>query len=349
MPLRPSLNWLLIFVPLSLVAVFVIRQPTLVFLTACLAIIPLAGLIGRSTDSLATHAGPRVGGLLNATFGNLTELVVAVLLVSHGEFQVVKASLMGSIIGNIALVLGASWFAGGLRRKELEFSARSAAMQISSLLLAVLALMMPALFVALNPDTGIERLEISLVVATVLIVLYVSALVFSYVTHAHLFRTPVAREQAEWPLGQALLVLAASAVVVGVESEFLTNSIEPTVAALGISRIFIGMFVVAIIGNAAEHASAVMFALRDKMDTANEIAFGSATQIALFVAPLLVFVSVAIGRPMDFVFSPFEVAAVGLPTIIVAVAVMDGRTNWLEGLQLLGAYVILAVSFFFVR
>jgi Ca2+:H+ antiporter len=345
---RPSLYWLLVFVPISLAAVFVVRQPLVVFVTACLAIVPLAGLIGRSTASLAIHSGPRVGGLLNATFGNLTELVIAVLLVSAGEFEVVKASLIGSIVGNIVLVTGAAFFAGGLRHKELFFSNRSAGVQTSSLLLAVLALLMPALFVDLNPNTGGERLIVSVVVAAVLIGLYVAALLFTNVTHSHLFRAPTSAEKAEWSRGRAVAVLLVTAIVVGVEAEFLTSTIGPTVAALGVSRIFIGMFVVAIVGNAAEHAAAVLFAIRNKMDIALEIAFGSSTQIALFVAPLLVFVSLAIGHPMDFVFSPFEVAAVGLSTVIVAVAISDGRTNWLEGLQLLGAYVILAVSFFFV-
>jgi Ca2+:H+ antiporter len=345
---RPSLYWLLVFVPISLIAVFGVRRPLFVFVTACLAIVPLAGLIGRSTASIAIHSGPRVGGLLNATFGNLTELVIAVLLVSAGEFEVVKASLIGSIVGNIVLVTGAAFFAGGLRHKELFFSNRSAGVQTSSLLLAVLALLMPALFVDLNPNTGGQRLVVSVVVAAVLIGRYLAALLFTNVTHSHLFRSPTMAEQAEWSRGTALAILLVTAIVVGVEAEFLTGSIGPTVAALGVSRIFIGMFVVAIVGNAAEHAGAVLFAIQNKMDIALEIAFGSSTQIALFVAPLLVFVSLLIGRPMDFVFSPFEVAAVGLSTVIVAVAVVDGRTNWLEGLQLLGAYVILAVSFFFV-
>jgi Ca2+:H+ antiporter len=345
---RPSLYWLLIFVPISLVAVFGIRQPLVVFGTACLAIVPLAGLIGRSTVALSIHSGPRIGGLLNATFGNFTELVVAVLMVAAGEFDVAKASLIGSIVGNIVLVTGAAFFAGGLRHKELLFSNRSAGVQTSSLLLAVLALLMPALFVYLNPNTSEQRLAVSVVVAGVLIALYVAALLFTNVTHSHLFGVPAAGERAEWSRDRAVLILLVSAVVVGVEAEFLSTSVQPTVAALGVSRVFIGMFVLAIVGNAAEHASAVVFALRDKMDIALEIAFGSSTQIALFVAPLLVFVSLVIGHPMDFVFSPFEVAAVGLSTVIVAVAVMDGRTNWLEGLQLLGAYVILGVSFFFV-
>ena len=346
---RPSLYWLLIFIPISFAAELLGWTPIAVFTTACLAIIPLAGLIGRSTGSLAVHSGPRVGGLLNATFGNFTELVVAVLLVSAGEFEVVKASLIGSIVGNILLVMGASFFVGGLRHKEQLFSNRSAGVQTSSLLLAVLALVMPALFVDLSPNTSGQRLAVSVVVAAVLITLYASALVFTNVTHSHLFRVAATDEEAEWSRGLAIAVLCVSAVVVGIEAEFLTRTIEPTVETLGISRVFIGMFVVAIVGNAAEHASAILFALKNKMDVAIEIAFGSSTQIALFVAPLLVFVSLIVGRQMDFVFSPFEVAAVGLSTLIVAVAAMDGRTNWLEGLQLLGAYVILGISFFFVR
>jgi Ca2+:H+ antiporter len=345
---RPSVYWLLVFVPISVVARVLGWQSLIVFTSACLAIIPLAALIGRSTASLAIHSGPRVGGLLNATFGNFTELIVAIMLVSAGEFEIVKASLIGSIIGNIVLVMGASFFAGGLRHKEMFFSNRSAGMQTSSLLLAVLALMMPALFVILNSETAGQRLVVSVVVAGVLIALYVAALLFTYVTHSQLFRVPAADEKSEWSLNQSILILGATAVVVGLESELLTGSIEPSVEALGISRVFIGMFVVAIVGNAAEHASAVVFALQNKMEVSLEIALGSSTQIALFVAPMLVFVSLAIGRPMDFVFSPIEVAAVALSTLIVAVAVMDGRTNWLEGLQLLGAYVILGVSFFFV-
>jgi Ca2+:H+ antiporter len=345
---RPSLYWLLVFVPISVVAVIAVRQPLIVFVTACLAIIPLAGLIGRSTNVLAIHSGPRIGGLLNATFGNFTELVVAVLLVADGEFEIAKASLIGSIIGNIVLVMGAAFLAGGLRHKELLFSHRSAGVQTSSLLLAVLALVMPALFVNLNPDTSGQRLVVSVVVAGVLITVYVAALVFTNVTHSDLFGVPATDEQPEWSRDRAILVLLVSAVVVGVEAEFLSSSIQPTVVTLGFSPIFVGMFVVAIVGNAAEHTSAVMFALRNKMDVAVEIAFGSSTQVALFVAPLLVFISLLIGHPMDFVFSTFEVAAVSLSALIVAVTVRDGRANWLEGLQLLGAYVILGVSFFFV-
>lgn len=345
---RPSLSWLLVFVPVSLVAVLFGAPALVAFATSALAIVPLAGLIGRATESLAVHAGPRVGGLLNATFGNITEMIIGVLLVAGGEIDVVKASLMGSILGNIVLVLGASLLAGGLRYRELRFSARSATVQSTSLLLAVLGLLMPALFVNFDASSGLQREIVSVVVALVLIVLYVGSLVFMQFTHAFLFRVPKAEEAAELTRNRAILLLLVAAVLVGLESELLVGSLEPSVVTLGVSRTFIGLFVVATIGNAAEHASAVRFALRNKTDVSMEIAFGSSTQIALFVAPVLVLISLAIGRPMDFVFSPFEVAAVGLSTIIVGVVVLDGRSNWLEGLQLLGAYVIIAISFFFV-
>jgi Ca2+:H+ antiporter len=345
---RPSVYWLLVFVPVSLLFEFLLKQPVAIFATSCVAILPLAALLGRATDELAIHSGPRVGGLLNATFGNITELIISILLVAAGEFTVVKASLIGSIVGNLFLVLGASILAGGLRFREQEFSMRSAGVHSSSLLLAVTALLLPALFVNTTPSTPSQRLVISAVVAVVLMVLYGAALLFTLVTHVHLFRAPESDERADWSFRRAILVLLLAAIVVGVESEFLVGSLEPTVHALGLSKVFVGLVIVAIIGNAAEHASAVFFAIRNKMDVAMEISFGSSTQIALFVAPLLVFVSLAIGRPMDFVFSGLEVVAVALATIIVAAIVVDGRSNWLEGAQLLGAYVIIAVTFFFV-
>jgi Ca2+:H+ antiporter len=345
---RPSVYWLLVFVPVSIFFEFVVKQPVAIFATCCLAILPLAALLGRATQELAIQSGPRIGGLLNATFGNITELIISILLVAAGQFTVVKASLIGSILGNLFLVMGASVFAGGLRFREQVFSRQSAGVHSSSLLLAVTALIMPALFVNTTPSTPGQRLVLSAVVAVVLIALYAAALLFTLVTHVHLFRTPASGEKAEWSRRRAILVLLGTAILVGVESEFLVGSLEPTVQALGLSRVFVGLVIVAIIGNAAEHASAVLFAIRNKMDVAMEISFGSSTQIALFVAPLLVFVSLLIGHPMDFVFSGLEVIAVALATIIVAAIVLDGRSNWLEGAQLLGAYVIIAATFFFV-
>ena len=359
--LTPSLNWLLVFVPVSLVADFVFHQPVVVFISSCIAIVPLAGLIGTATEHLADRTGPTVGGLLNATFGNVTELIIGILLVWAGEFEVVKASLIGSILGNLVLVLGASYLAGGLRhiRDGQRFDAKAARTHSSSLLLAVAGMVMPAVFtvVALHETTA-QTEVISLVVAGVLIVLYLFALVYTFgpggnggrrigPATARLPRDSGEVGEAGWSTRRSVIVLLVTAVAVGVESELLVGSLEPTLAALHLPRVFVGLFVIAFIGNVAEHASAVFFAIRNKMDIAIEISFSSSTQIALLVAPLLVFVSLLAPQPMNFIFIPIEVVAVTLATLIVAVIAMDGRSNWLEGAQLLGVYAILAVSTLF--
>lgn len=345
---RPRISWLLVLVPVSLALALARADAVAVFATAALAIVPLAALIGDATEQIAVRSGPRWGGLLGATFGNVTEIIIAITLVTANQFEVVKASLIGSILGNMVLVLGLAFLGGGFRYSEQRFSARSAAVHSTALVLAVFGLMMPAVYVLTSPSTGVQRETVSAVVAVILIALYVASLVFTMGTHVHLFRVPEAGEVARWSLGRAVLVLAGAALVVGVESELLVHALEPTVVQLGVSRLFIGIFVVALVGNAAEHASAVTFALRNRVDVTIEIAFGSSTQIALFVAPLLVFVSLAIGHPMDFVFRTFEIVAVTLSTLIVSLVVLDGRTNWLEGAQLVGAYAIMAVSFLYV-
>jgi Ca2+:H+ antiporter len=347
---KPRLSWLLVFVPVSLLARLFSGPDLLVFFTAAAAILPLAGSIGRSTDELAKRAGPRVGGLLNATFGNVTELIIAIFLILDDQLDVVKASLTGSILGNLLLVLGISFLAGGIRHHEQRFNAQSAGIHATSLALAVTGLLMPALFVLTSGRHGLlEREVVSGTVAGVLMALYVAALVFTQVTHEHLFRSPAPAERPEWSSRKAVVVLVAATALVALESELLVHALEPALQDLGLSKFFVGLILVPIIGNAAEHSSAVMFALRDKVDVTLEIAIGSSTQIALFVAPALVFLSLAVGHPMDFVFSTFEVAAVGLSTLIVALISVDGRSNWLEGAQLTGAYVIMAISFFFVR
>jgi Ca2+:H+ antiporter len=346
--LRPSINWLLVFLPVSLIAE-VTHEPLLTFITSALAIIPLAGLIGRATDQLAIRVGPQLGGLLNATFGNLTELIVAVLLIAAGNFEVVKASLIGSIVGNLLLVLGLSLFVGGLRCGEQAFSARAAGVHTGSLVLAVAGLGVPALLVATSPNLSSGNREIlSAGVAATLIVLYASALVFMQFSNAHLFRTPGSGEKAEWSRALAFGVLLGAALLVGLESELLVSALNPAVQTLKISPIFVGLILIPVIGNAAEHASAVFFAIRNKVDVTLEIAVGSSTQVALFVAPVMVFVSLLLGRPMDFVFAGFEIGAVFIATLIVAVISRDGHSNWLEGLQLIGVYVILALAAFFL-
>jgi len=348
--MKPRLEWLLVFVPVSLVSNLVLHVDLLTFLTAAAAILPLAGLIGRSTDQLALHAGPRVGGLLNATFGNVTELIIAVFLLLDDEIEIVKASLTGSIIGNLLLVLGLSFFVGGLRNKEQQFSAEASNVHGSSLALAVAGLLMPALFVlTTGRHDEAQREVVSGVVAAVLIALYVCMLVFMLVTHEHLFRTAEQDEEPEWSVRRAVVTLLVVTALVGLESEILVGALEPALADLGLSRLFVGLILVPIIGNAAEHSTAVFFAMRNKLDATLEIATGSSLQIALFVTPALVFISLAIGHPMDFVFSPFEVAAVGISVLLVALISRDGRSNWLEGLQLMATYVVIAISFFFVR
>jgi Ca2+:H+ antiporter len=348
--LRPSLDWLLVLVPVSVAVELAGGNELLVFFTSALAILPLAGLIGRSTEQLALHTGPRIGGLVNATFGNVTELIIAIFLILEDQTEIVKASLTGSILGNLLLVLGISFLVGGVKHEEQTYNARAATIHSTSLVLAVTALLMPALF-ALSQDsaTPLEREVVSGTVAAVLIALYAAALAFMLVTHEHLFRTPDPEEHPAWSRAKAIVVLLAATAFVALEAELLVGSLEPALEDLGLSELFVGLIVIPIIGNAAEHSSAVLFALRNKVDVTLEIAIGSSTQIALFVAPALVFISLVVGHPMDFVFSTFEVAAVALSTILVFMISSDGRSNWLEGAQLTGAYVIMAISFFFVE
>ena len=345
---KPRLEWLLLFIPVSL-ALSLWHQELAVFFTSALAILPLAALIGRSTEQLAIRAGPRAGGLLNATFGNITELIISVLLILRNEIQIVKASLTGSILGNLLLVLGMSLFVGGLRHDRQRFNSQTASVHTSSMILAVAGFLMPALFVlSSGQDTLLEREVVSGVVAAILILLYAAVLLFTFVTHQHLFQVPRSDEEPTWSVRWSIGVLLVSTALVALESELLVRSLEPALEDLGLSRLFVGLILVPIIGNAAEHSSAVMFALRDQVDVTIEITTGSSLQIALFVAPALVFISLIAGHPMDFVFTPFEVGAVAMSAILVAVISRDGESNWLEGAQLMATYAIIAVSFFFV-
>jgi Ca2+:H+ antiporter len=343
------MDWFLVFVPVSIVAEL-LGQPVFVFITSGLAIVPLAGLIGQSTEQIANRVGPRLGGLLNATFGNITELIVCVLLIEADNFFIVKASLIGSILGNLLLVLGISFIVGGFRHKEQHFNPRAAGVHSASLLLAVAGLMVPALLVLTTPDVGFVQKEVvSGIVAIVLIVLYVAALVFTEITHAHLFQTKDPEVDASWSLRLSVIVLVAAALLVGLESELLVGSLTPAIDALHLPPIFVGLIIIPIIGNAAEHSSAVFFAIKNRLDITLEIAVGSSTQVAMFVAPILVFVSLALGHPMDFVFTAFEIAVVSVGTLIVALIAVEGRSNWLSGFQLVGAYIVIAAAGFFIK
>jgi Ca2+:H+ antiporter len=334
-----------------------------VFLASALGVIPTAALMGRATEELAARSGPGIGGFLNVTFGNAPELIIALFALGAGLHEVVKASLVGSILGNILLVMGASMLAGGRRRDRQDFEPRAASAQALLLLLATVALIMPAIFeLVQGPGLPHPRdeavaypadvLSLSVGVAIVLLLSYAAALVFSLKTHAHLFN-PAHDEDDHggqpWTVRRNVLMLALAGVAVGVMSEILVGSITEASEAIGLSPFFVGVIVVAIVGNAAEHWVSVYFAVRNKIDLSINIAVGSAAQIALFVAPVLVLASFAIGPfPMALVFNGFEIGAIFLAVFIAQEVTQRGDTTWFEGLQLLAVYAVLALTFFFV-
>jgi len=351
------LNWLLIFVPVTIALDFLSPEShTWIFLSACLAIVPLAGRLGDATEQLAYHTGDAIGGLLNATFGNAAELIIAIMALRQGLYPVVKASLTGSIIGNTLLVFGAAALAGGLRHKQQKFSRTGACSQATLLTLAAIGLIVPAAFHHLaGPGERAREDVLSLAIAVVLFAAYACHLMFSLFTHRQVCvgdpSEPEAEAAAEapWSLKRAIAELAIATAFIAWISEMLVGSVEQAGAALGMTRIFLGVIVVAIVGNAAEHSTAVMMALKNRMEISISIAIGSSLQIALFVAPMVVVASRFIGpRPMDLVFSPAEVLAVFLAVMITGQVAADGETNWLEGVQLLSVYIILAVVFYFL-
>jgi len=347
------LNWLLLFVPASIVLQFAGMPETWVFIMAALAIIPLAGLIGQATEELACRVGHTWGGFLNATFGNATELIIAIFALSAGLPQVVKASISGSIIGYILLVLGASMFVGGLGRDKQHFSRTRAGASAAMLFLAVVALVMPAIFDRVeHPSASLLLREehLSLLVAVVLLITYLGSLVFTLFTHSETATGPIGEtHQPLLTTTNAVILLAAATALTAVESELLVGAIHAATKALHMTEFFVGVIVVAIIGNAAEHFTAVMVARKNQMDLAMNITTGSSIQLALFVAPVLVFVSYLFGPPLVLVFNLFEVVAIALSVIALTVVALDGESNWLEGLQLIAVYFVLAIVFFFVR
>jgi Ca2+:H+ antiporter len=332
-----------------------------IFIAAALGIVPTAAMMGKATEELAARSGPGVGGLLNVTFGNFPELVIAFFALLEGLQEVVKASIIGSIIGNILLVLGAAMLVGGIGRDRQRFNATAANAQSAMLLLALTALVMPAVYELVVggslPSPNAERVNygstvehLSLAVAIVLIFSYVTGLLFSLRTHRDLFNPPYEQEATGWSVRRGVIVLATAGVLVGVMSEVLVGSIADAAESIGLSEFFIGAIVVAIVGNAAEHWVAVLVAAKDKMDLAVNIAIGSSTQIALFVAPVLVLLSFAFGPgPMPLVFNGFELAAVILAILIANRVTAEGESNWFEGVQLLSVYLILALAFGYAR
>jgi len=359
-------GWPYLLVPLIPVAVvleFTHAGATWVFLASALGVIPTAALMGRATEELAARSGPGIGGFLNVTFGNAPELIIALFALGAGLHEVVKASIVGSILGNILLVLGVSMLAGGLRRERQDFEPRAASAQALLLLLATVALIMPAIFeLVQGPGLPSPRdeavaypadvLSLSVGVAIVLLVSYGAGLLFSLKTHAHLFN-PAHDEDDHggepWTVRRSVIMLAGAGVAVGLMSEILVGSITEASASIGLSPFFVGIIVVAIVGNAAEHWVAVYFAMRNKIDLSINIAVGSAAQIALFVAPVLVLASFAIGPfPMALVFNGFEIGAIFLSILIAQEVTQRGDSTWFEGLQLLAVYAVLALTFYFV-
>ena len=343
---------LIVFVPIALVLAMVGGDPTAVFITSALGIIPLAGILGEATDALAHRAGTHIGALLNATFGNAAELIITVAAIRAGLLEVVKASITGSIIGNILLVLGLSVLAGGLKNGFQRFGRRAASTSVTAMALAVIGLTIPALFaqaIEVQNHFGVEYLSIGVAIA--LMVGYVLTLVFTFTQppekgHA---RTQAAEPEHEhWSTRRALVVLTLSVLFLATLSEILVGAIEPVIREHGLTELFVGIIIVPIIGNAAEHLVAVEMALKNKMELALGIALGSSMQVALLVAPLLVFISIAAGNPMNLVFNPFEIAALAASVIIAALIALDGESNWLEGAQLIIVYVILALAFFYL-
>ncbi|WP_255371520.1 calcium/proton exchanger [Cupriavidus sp. YR651] len=352
------MNWLLVFVPMAIALEFLASdRHLLIFVTSSLAILPLAGRMGQATEQLAERMGEAVGGLLNATFGNAAELIIALAALRAGLHQVVEASIVGSIIGNMLLVFGAAMLAGGVRYPEQTFNPRGARSQATMLILSAIALILPAAFEAAEGKLSVlDPLSVS--ISIVLLVVYALYLVFSLVTHPALFRSAHEAEMAIQEStehkayasgGRALAILAAATAAIAWMSEIMVGSLAPMMRDYALSDIFVGAFVVAILGNAAEHASAITAALKNRMDLSFSIAVGSSVQVALFVAPVLVLASHFLGpAPMDLAFRPALVLIVILSVLVTAQMASDGHADWFKGTQLLVVYLALALTFFFL-
>jgi Ca2+:H+ antiporter len=360
---RSAHGWPYLLTPLIPIAValeLTHAAATVIFIVSALGIIPTAALMGRATEELAAKSGPGIGGFLNVTFGNAPELIIALFALEAGLQEVVKASIVGSILGNMLLVLGAAMFVGGLRRDKQVFNRTSAGVQMTMLMLAAGALLMPAIFElvegqglpsptaeSVNYDSTVEHL--SLAVAIVLIATYVIGLFFSMKTHRSLFNPEYEEEDTwGWSVRASVIALAVAGVLVGLMSEVLVGSISEASESIGLSEFFVGAIVVAIVGNAAEHWVAVLVAAKDKMDLAVNISIGSSAQIALFVAPVLVIASFLFGpHPLALVFNGFELGAILLAILVGTQVTNDGESNWFEGAQLLGLYLLFGLAFYF--
>ncbi|MBK8768880.1 MAG: calcium/proton exchanger [Rhizobiales bacterium] len=351
------LKWLLVFIPVTAFMEYWLHAGDMwLFIVAALSIIPVAALMGEATENLAVRTGPTGGGLLNATFGNATELIIAFFALRAGKVEVVKASITGSMIANLLLVLGLALFLGGLRHKMQIFNKNAAGSLASLLLIVMIAFMVPAIFDVSERVAGVSPAQalisdekFSLAASFVLIGLYACNIIFSLFTHRDLLSGSDDEHEGEvWPVSRGIATLAVATLAVAWLSEVLVGALEGFSARLGLSEVFAGLIIIPIIGNAAEHAASV-FAIKNKLDLAIQIALGATIQIALLVAPVLVIASYLLGTPMDLVVHrPLELVALIGATLITASVTRDGETNWLEGAMLLGVYLLLALAFFFL-
>jgi len=343
---------LLVLVPIAIAARVMGAPPIAVFILSALAIVPLSGVLGAATEAVAEHTSPAVGGVLSATMGNLAELIIAAVALRAGLIDLVKASITGSILGNLLLVLGIALLAGGLKYRAQKFSPHLAASSSTVLLIAVFGLVVPALFHGLHPDPQrVVTVRMSHYVAPLLIAGYVAWLVFSLWTHSSDFAAdrhgPAVTVAPKWSSKKAVIILIAAAGAIGVVAEVLVSATEEAVKVLGLSEFFVGLILIPIIGNAAENSSAIVMAMRNRMDLALSIAIGSSIQVALLIAPLLVLLGMAFRQPMDLAFTTMEVASIALAVLVTSSVIRDAETNWLEGALLLLAYSVLGVAFFF--
>ena len=344
--MRYFLASLLVFVPVAFLAEFLHWPAAVLFFASALGIVPLAWLLGDATEALASRTSPRMGGLLNATMGNAAELIIILMAVRAGEMTLVSASIIGSILGNVLLVMGAAAFFGGLKHGVQQFDREQAGLDAAMLLLAAIAIAVPSLFnSAIEPDAArVEELSL----ATALVMLMIYGLATGYSLWRKAPENGSSPGAPHWSVGVSVAVLSASVLVIGVLSEFLVATVEPVTQQLHFSTFFVGIILIPIIGNVAEHFVAVEVALKNQMDLSLSVALGSSLQIALFVAPLIVLISPLLGHTFVLEFNRFELIALGSASVIGAVVSMDGRTNWLEGVMLLGVYLILAIAFFFL-
>ena len=371
-----ALYFLIIFAPIALALEFIYPESLLVFIFAAIGLIPLAKLIGQSTEHLATHYGPTVASLLNVTFGNAAEIIIGIAAISAGLLNLVKASIIGSIIGNILLVFGLSLIVGGLKHKEQFFNKENTGYQSSMLFLTIIGLAVPTILSTTAAEVGHQgNIEfISVCVAFVLLGVYIASIIFTFVTHKHLFSiTSVEREEKNddgrnhdskisqdldesvqsndlhWSKKSSIMLLGASLIGVVIVSEVLVSSVEIIIKKFGFSEMFVGAIIVGVVGNAAEHSSAIMLARKDKLDLSIGIAAGSGTQVAIFVVPILVIAGIVVNRHFNLVFTIYELAVLFLSAIILNLIAHDGKSNWFEGIMLTAVYIIVAVGFFFIR